>query len=60
VERNRARRRVREIFRRLPLPQEAPGHRVVVNVHPRAVEAPFPEFAAELSRLLLRAMENVR
>ena len=60
VERNRARRRVREIFRRLPLPQEAPGHRVVVNVHPRAVEAPFPEFAAELSLLLLRAMENVR
>ena len=60
VERNRARRRVREIFRRLRLPQGAPGLQIVVNVHPRAVKAPFAELAAELSRLLARAMEPVR
>lgn len=56
--RNRARRRVREIFRRTSFPAPSDGLRLVVNVHPRGAAAPFAALADELASLLRRATER--
>ena len=56
VVRNRLRRRVREIFRRLPAARTGPPTRLVVNVSPRAAAASFAELHEELERLFSRAL----
>lgn len=56
VVRNRARRRVREVYRRWRAGQPlAAGLDVVVNVTARAASAPYAALAAELGALLDRA-----
>jgi ribonuclease P protein component len=57
VARNRAKRWVREVYRRARLQAPLSGKRIdiVVNVKPSAADAPFREFAADLARTLERA-----
>ncbi|MBI2215102.1 MAG: ribonuclease P protein component [Acidobacteria bacterium] len=57
VARNRAKRWVREVYRRARLQAPLAGKRIdiVVNVKPSAVDAPYREFAADLARALERA-----
>jgi ribonuclease P protein component len=56
VVRNRLRRQVREIFRRLPAARTAAPERLVVNLSPGAARASFAELREELERLLARAL----
>ncbi len=57
VVRNRARRRVREVYRRWRRGQPlARGLDIVVNVTARSARAPYAELAAELGALLDRAV----
>lgn len=58
VERNRARRRVREWFRQHePLPQ---GLDVVVILRAGAADVPHAELCADLDKVLLRALRQLR
>ena len=52
VERNRARRRVREIFRRWAAAAGDAALDLIVNVTARAAQAPFGALSEELTRLL--------
>jgi ribonuclease P protein component len=52
VVRNKARRRLREILRALPLQE---GYDLVISVRPAAASASFQELTAELTMLLRRA-----
>jgi len=57
VARNRAKRWVREVYRRARLRPPLAGKKIdiVVNVKPSADDAPFGEFASDLVRTLERA-----
>ncbi|MFA6957665.1 MAG: ribonuclease P protein component [Thermoanaerobaculia bacterium] len=57
VARNRAKRWVREVYRRARLHPPLAGKKIdiVVNVKPSAVDAPYLEFSADLGRALERA-----
>jgi ribonuclease P protein component len=59
VLRNRARRRVREIFRRWAAMAPDVGVDLVVNISARAARAPFAALLGELTALLARAVEAV-
>ena len=59
VARNRARRRVREIFRRWKVSAPARDADLVVNVSARAVRAPYAVLKAEVAGLLGRALEGL-
>lgn len=61
VARNRARRRLREIFRRSRalLPGTAPAIRIVVNVRPSASAAPFSELAEDYRTAVTRALSRL-
>ncbi len=56
VVRNRLRRRVREVFRRSAAVASGPPVDLVVNLTPRAAEAPFDALRGELGRLFARAV----
>lgn len=57
VQRNRARRRVREIFRRWRAAAPDPAVDVVVNVFAGAIRAPYAVLRTEVAGLLARATE---
>lgn len=59
VVRNRARRRVREIFRRWAATAPESGVDFVVNISERATRASFAALAAEVTALLSRAVADV-
>ena len=59
VARNRARRRVREIFRRWAAAAPVAGVDLVVNISARATQATFAALSAELTALLSRAAAAV-
>jgi ribonuclease P protein component len=59
VLRNRARRRVREIFRRWAATAPDAGVDLVVNISARAARAPFAALSGELTALLARAVAAV-
>ncbi|MEM8962048.1 MAG: ribonuclease P protein component [Acidobacteriota bacterium] len=52
VVRNRVKRRIREIFRRLPQRSQLPSLDIVVHVHPTAGRASFDDLSTELSHHL--------
>jgi ribonuclease P protein component len=54
--RNRARRRLREIFRRNRPAFGGRGGRLVVNVRPSAAAAPFDELSGDLLSCIARAL----
>lgn len=60
VARNKAKRWVREVYRRCRLGPLPAGKQIdiVVNVKPSAVDVPFREFAADLVRVLERAVSR--
>ena len=55
VERNRVRRRLREIFRRTRDPLASPGGRLVVNARPSAAAVSFRELSEDYGRALRKA-----
>jgi ribonuclease P protein component len=59
VLRNRARRRVREIFRQWAATAPDSGVDLVVNISARAARAPFAALSGELTALLARAVDAV-
>ena len=59
VQRNRVRRRVREILRRLPN-ESGHGWDILVVARPPAVEASFDELRAALERLLGSVRDSVK
>jgi ribonuclease P protein component len=59
AQRNRARRRVREIFRKWRVSAPDPSVDLVVNVSARAVRAPFAALETEVAALLARALAAV-
>ncbi len=59
VVRNRARRRVREIFRRWAKAAPAIGADLIVNVSARAIRSPYAALESEVSALLSRAAADV-
>jgi ribonuclease P protein component len=59
VVRNRARRRVREIFRRWAATAPEVGVDLVVNISEKATRAPFGALSAEVTALLARAAADV-
>ena len=60
VERNRVRRRLREIFRRTRGILPARSDRVVVHARPSAASAPFRELSEDYGRALRRARSAAR
>jgi ribonuclease P protein component len=59
VVRNRARRRVREIFRRWAATAPEISVDLIVNISKEATRAPFPALASEVTALLSRAAADV-
>ena len=59
VERNRARRRIRELFRRHPEVLAGPTVDLVVNVRSGCARAPWPELEAEYLVCVSRAMRRL-
>jgi ribonuclease P protein component len=60
VRRNRAKRRVREAYRRLGWKVEETGVRLVFQAKRDAVGSPFPEIVAEMDLILGRAVAAMR
>jgi len=58
--RNRLKRWTREVYRRQrePLGLDAPRVDVVVNVKPNAADATFPDFSADLTKVLRRVVTS--
>jgi ribonuclease P protein component len=56
VARNRARRHIREIFRKWKVAAPESAVDLVVNISARAVQAPYPALQAEVAGLLGRAL----
>ena len=59
VVRNRARRRVREIFRRWAATAPEVSLDLIVNISERATRCPFAALSAEVTALLARATADV-
>ncbi|MBP1620872.1 MAG: rnpA [Acidobacteria bacterium] len=59
VERNRSRRRIRELFRRHPEALEGPTVDLVVNIRRGCARAPWPELEAEYLACVSRVMRRL-
>ena len=59
VVRNRARRRIREIFRRWAATAPAIGADLIVNISERATRAPYAALGSEVTALLSRAAQDM-